>query len=63
MSGTANSGSSTGWVLATTQISGAMPSRAAATSACRIRAVRATVGSPPPRGVSANHSRTRVTSR
>lgn len=63
MSGTANSGSSTGWLEATTQISGAMPSSAAATSACLSRAVRATVGSPAPRGASANHSTIRVTSR
>lgn len=42
---------------------GAIPSSAAATSACRSRAVRATVGSPPPRGEREAHSRRRVTAR
>lgn len=53
-----------GVAIATTQISGAMASRATATRPWRSRAVRAMVGSPPPPwGACAYHSRTRVTRR
>lgn len=52
-----------GVTIATTQISGAMATRARATRPWRSRAVRAMVGSPPPCGVLAYHSRTLVTTR
>ncbi len=63
MRGTEKSGSSTGRAIATTQISGAMPSSATATRPCLTRAVRATVGSPAVRGAWRYQSSARVTTR
>ena len=63
MSGTEKSGSSTGRAIATTQISGAMPSSATATRPCLTRAVRATVGSPAVRGAWRYQSSARETTR
>ncbi len=63
MRGMAKSGSRSGSASATTQISGAMPSSATARSPCLTRAVRATVGTPPVRGVCTYQTSVRVTAR
>lgn len=63
MSGTANSGSSSGACSATTTISGAMPTSAMPTRTCRVTARRAMDGSRPARETIVNHSSARVTAR